>query len=248
MSRQQRLTDDGTATPYRSIVKDAYSTRDDGDSGDTRLEIASWLVMEHVDEEAVKDEKGNLQYDRMLEHGLDAAGAEEIARRTSLKSYADDRGGRAESTIRGYRNRPDLLAPKDQGGLPSSHPVKRVLRRLARSRGLGHFRDDQATEKEPDEDAEPIEMEKLFAAYRFARSIASQNGFGFAPQSGDPVAVEDNERIDYDEIRPPDRPMGDTKAAVLLTKPSGETYEYRVDLDTQELDPVENGNLPPGGW
>jgi len=246
----------GTSTPYRSIVKDAYTTRDDGDSSDTRLEIVEWrveTVTDDDDEDSLKDESGSLRYNRILDAALDELGADELARRTSLKSYADDRGGRAASTIRGYTRNASRLRAKAEGGLPSSHPVKRVLRRYARSRDMGHFEDDSSTDDEgPDlvddpEDAAPIDQAAMFRAYKLARSIASQAGFTFAPQSGDPVAVEDNERIDHDEIRRHDRPVGDTHAACMVEKPDGSIYEYTIDLDAKDLDAID-GAIPPGGF
>jgi len=253
---QLSLTGFFETAPYRSIVKDAYATRGDGGAGDTRLEIAAWVVMENEGDLVVKDEEGRLMYDRILDLALgkienpsgETVAASEISRRTGLKVYRDDNGGRAPSTIRGYLDNRDRLE-----GLPSSHPIKRVLRRWARSRDLGHFEDDESRERVPDEQAEPIDMDSLFAAFRLARMIASKEGFTFAPQSGDPDAVEDNERIDYDEIRTEDRPLGDTKAGVLLVKPSGKMYEYEVDLDTQSLVRANVGtdfvpSLPPGGY
>jgi len=230
-------------TPYRSIVKDGYTTRDTNDTNDTDLEIIVWKVKQHKGDLVLKDENGNLRYDRIIDLALDDIGSKDIARRTRLKSYRDDQGGRAASTIRGYRSRPDLMRPKPLGGLPSSHPVKRVLRRWARSQNLGHFGGE-----DPPDDANPIDMTRLKAAYRLARSIASQEGFGFVPRDGDPVAVEDNERIDTDEIRTEDRPVDDTHGAVLLTKPSGQKYEYRVDFDMKELERHEGSDLPPHGW
>jgi len=247
-SNLTELVSDDEPTPYRSIVKDGYTTRDDGDSSDTRLEVAAWVVMEHEPEkENIKQDDGTLDYSKILDIALADVGASEISERTELKSYRDDRGGRAESTIRGYRQNAGRMKPKDAGGLPSSHPVKRVLRRYARSNDLGHFQDDEAKDDaELVEDAAPIDMAKLFAAYRLARSIASQQGFVFLPQSGEPEAVEDNERIDSDEIRRHDRPLGETHAACLLEKPSGEIYEYEIDLDNGEL--VRDGAIPPGGF
>ena len=253
MSQQSTLTD--RPTPYRSIVKDAYSTRDDGKSSDTRLEIVAWrveTVTDDDDEDSLKDESGNLRYNNILDAALDELGAEEIARRTSLKSYADDRGGRAASTIRGYKRNASRLRQHAEGGLKSSHPVKRVLRRYARSRDMGHFEEDSSTDEggpeltDDPEDAAPIDKSAMFGAYKLARSIASQSGFVFAPQSGDPVAVEDNERLDPDEIRPDDRPVGDTKAAAFVEKADGSTYEYQVDLDAKDLvrDPDD---VPPTG-
>ena len=249
---QTTLTD--RPTPYRSIVKDAYSTRDDSSSGETRLEIVVWrveTVTDDDDEDSLKDESGNLRYNRILDAALDDLGAEEISRRTGLKSYADDRGGRAESTIRGYQQNASRLRSKAEGGLPSDHPVKRVLRRYARSNDLGHFEDDSSTDDEgpelvdDEDDAAPIEMSAMFGAYKLARSIASQAGFVFAPQSGEPVAVEDNERLDPDEVRPDDRPTGDTKAAAFVEKADGSTYEYQIDLDAKDLDALNDA--PPAG-
>jgi hypothetical protein len=254
MSQQSTLTD--RPTPYRSIVKDAYTTRDDSTGGQTRLEIAVWrvdTVTDDDDEDSLKDESGNLRYNRILDVAMADLGAEEIARRSALKSYADDRGGRAASTVRGYKRNASRLRPKSEGGLPSSHPVKRVLRRYARSNDLGHFEDDSSTDDEgPDlvddeGDAAPIEMSAMFGAYKLARSIASQAGFVFAPQSGEPVAIEDNERLDPDEVRPDDRPVGDTKAAAFVEKPNGSTYEYQIDLDTKDLESLDDAP-PGGGW
>jgi hypothetical protein len=273
----ESMSDNTDETPFRGIVKDAYDTRDENDPSETRLEIATWKVEywspddepDDEEEEPIKDDEGTLRYTKILDFALDELGAEEIARRTALKSYRDDRGGRAESTIRGYRQNPQRLAPKEEGGLPSSHPVKRVLRRYARSQDLGHFEDDKSTDKNTEDDteggidwfgmdddpvarkveeAEPIDMEALKSAFTLARSIASQNGFVFAPRSGEPVAVEDNERIDEGEIRRHDRPVGEVKAACLLEKPGGATYEYRIDLDDKSLERMDNAGLPPNGW
>lgn len=260
-TEQTRLTDvsegdPSTPTPYRTIVKDAYDTRDDGDTSDTTLEIVAWRVETVSDEderESIKDENGNLDYAKILDIALADVGSGEISRRTGLKSYRDDRGGRAASTIRGYKSKGGWAPPKKEGGYASSHPVKRVLRRYARINDLGHFEDDESqseapgpSKRGPEVDAEPIDLGAMKRAYKLARSIASQNGFVFAPRSGDPVAVEDNERLDPDEIRPDDRPVGDTKAAAFVEKPNGSTYEYQIDLDTKDLvrDPDD---VPPSG-
>lgn len=239
---------------WRSIVKDAYSTRDGG--GDTRLEVAVWQIdkdtyippdegREGV-EDPIKTVSGNLRYDKILGDAIDELGSPELSRRTGLKSYRDEQGGRAASTIRGYQQNDEWWRPKDEGGYRSSHPIKRVLRRYARSQDKGHFEEDASGDERvalPPRSGKwidgQIDMEALHSAFRLARSIASQNGFVFAPQSGDGEAVEDNERIDRDEVRPVDRPLGDTKGAVLLTKPSGSVYEYEVDFDKQTLIPVE---------
>lgn len=263
MSTQQTLS--GQDDHFRSIVKDAYDTRDENDTDDTTLEIVAWRVdkdryippsegREGV-ENPIKTVSGNLRYGKILDTALEDVGAGTLAERTALKSYADDRGGRAASTIRGYRQNRDRLAPKTEGGLPSSHPVKRVLRRYARSQELGHFVDDTSGDEGV---AVPpragrhisgeIDLSAMKAAYRLARSIASQEGFGFAPQEGEPVAVEDNELIDPDEVRAADRPLGDTKAMCMLTKPSGSVYEYHIYLDDKTLEPAEGTTIPPGGW
>lgn len=247
----QSTLSSSTTTPYRSIVKDAFSTRSERREGETRVEIVAWRVETVADDEedaGLKDETGKLRYNQILDAALDELGAEEIARRTELKSYRDDRGGRAASTVRGYKRNASRLRSKAEGGLPSSHPVKRVLRRYARSRELGHFRDDEAAEDgegpaAPDEDAAPIDQGAMFRAYKLARSIASQNGFVFAPRSGEPVAVEDNERIDHDEIRSDDRPVGDTKAAAFVEKADGSTYEYQIDFDSGDLEQLKDA--PP---
>jgi Glu-tRNA(Gln) amidotransferase subunit E-like FAD-binding protein len=59
------------------------------------------------------------------------------------------------------------------------------------------------------------------------------------------VAIEDNEIIDRDEIRAADRPIGDTKAAAFVEKSDGSTYEYQIDLDAGDLEPL--GDAPPAG-
>lgn len=253
MSVQTAISGFFEKSPYRSIVKDGYTTRDGG--GENRLEVAAWRIEEDDGELVIKNPDGTLRYEVILDLALgviehpDASEttAKELSERTELKSYRDDRGGRAASTIRGYTSGDTL------SNLPSSHPVKRVLRRWARSQDLGHFEDDKSTERTPRDDAEPIDMGELFSAYRMARMIASMDGFVFVPQSGDPEAVEDNERIDYDEIRKEDRPIGETHAGVLLEKPDGKLYEYRVDFDTKSLERVGVGSnyspsLPPGGY
>ena len=262
---------------YRTIVKDAYSTRDGG--GDTRVEVMAWKVdqdqwldgtpgREGIDpeeapggEDAIMNRDRTLRYDRILDEALDDLGAEEISRRTELKSYRDDRGGRAESTIRGYKYNPERLEDEADGGVGSDHPVKRVLRRYARSRDLGHYEDGESRADEPIELpprggemlSGKIDLQAIKRAFRLARSIASENGLVFVDRSGDGQAVEDNERIDEDEIRRYDRPIGDVKAACLLIKPDGQTYEYKIDLDSRDLERVDVGKnnvgrLAPEGW
>lgn len=248
---QTTLTDDDSPTPYRSIVKDAYSTRDDKTGSRNIVEIAAWRVEMHDPdaEEQIKEGDGQLNYNRILEIALADLGADEISRRTGLKSYADDQGGRAASTIQGYKQNPGRLRSAPEGGLPQSHPVKRVLRRWARSNDLGHFEGDQATDDTGEEaDPSPIDLDKLKSAFRLARLIASENGLGFVDSSGDPVAVEDNERIDRDEIRPADRPLNDTKAAAQITKADGSIYEYEIDLTNRKLNPESGTTVPPDGW
>jgi len=253
MSVQTAISGFFEKAPYRSIVKDGYTTRDGG--GENRLEVAAWRIEESDGELVIKNPDGTLRYEVILDFALgviehpDASEktSKELAELTALKSYRDERGGRAASTIRGYTSGDTL------SNLPSSHPVKRVLRRWARSQDIGHFENDESTERTPNDDAEPIDMGELFAAYRMARMIASMEGFVFVPSSGEPEAKEDNERIDYDEIRRQDSPVGETHAGVLLEKPDGKMYEYRVDFDTKSLERVGVGSnyspdLPPKGY
>lgn len=246
-------------TTYRSIVKDGYTTRDPQESN---VEVMAWKVDRDVElsrqppregvEDPIKTASGNLRYDKILDDALDEIGADEISRRTGLKSYRDDRGGRAESTVRGYQYKDGWGEPKDDGGLPSSHPVKRVLRRYARSQDKGHFEEDEAGDEQLALDARPartipgtIDMDALKRAFKLARSICSQNGIVFVDRDGNPSAVEDNERIDSDEVRPADRPIGETKAACQVEK-NGSIYEYEIDLDNKDL--IRDGDMPPEGF
>jgi hypothetical protein len=249
-------------TPYRSIVKDGYTTRDPANNS---VEIAAWRIEEvtpeaeppEEEEETIMTESGNLLYGKILRFALDELGADELARRTALKSYRDEQGGRAASTIRGYQYESDWVPPKEQGGYPSGHPMKRVLRRYARSRGEGHFEDDRSTAGDDDRDdepqygpvigAEPIDIEEIKAMYRLARMIASKHGLVFVDDSGDGEPEEDNERIDHDEIRGFDRPTGETKAAAMVEKGDGSTFEYEIDLDRQSMERAD-GTEPPIGW
>lgn len=243
-------------TPYRSIVKDGYSTNDPTDNA---VEVAAWRIETVApgpeppdDEERIKTEAGNLLYSKILDTALDELGAEELSRRTGLKSYRDERGGRAESTIKGYRYSDEWTPPKEQGGFGSSHPIKRVLRRYARSRDIGHFRDDKARDDEeiqlgPVIGAEPIDIEEIEAMFRLARLIASKHGLVFVGDGPVPRAEEDNERIDHDEIRGVDRPIGETKAGVHVVKADGSTFEYEIDLDQQTMTRAD-GYEPPEGW
>jgi len=200
---------------YRSIVKDGVVTRDDEE--ESRSELAVWLIKPAEIEEELLQTKigGEVQYKTILEvalgrrqapAGATPTTANELSQRTELSSYADSRGGRSASTIRGYLSNDTLTR------LPSSHPVKRVLRRYIRSQQFGHF-----SESEPDPD-------------KTTRA----------------VSVEDNERIDKDEIRPNDRPLGEVQASLLLESGSY-TQEYRIDLDDRTVTP-EDGLTPPGGY
>ena len=251
MSVQQTLTGQRQTYPYRSIVKDAYTTRDEGDDSDTRLEIVVWKVVKHKPDEPIKNDDGRLDYDKILRKLIDEEGLTqtEIAETTHADSYRDEQGGRSRSTVgryyRGEASLNELLEKQD-----ADHPILRVVRRRARSRDLGHFQQDQSRDDlsiDPDAE-EPIDTTALESAFTGARSIASQNGFVFAPQSGTPIAVEDNERIDHDEIRRHDRPLGEVHAACMLEKPDGSVYEYQIDLDTGTLEPAGDNSIPPGGW
>lgn len=265
MSTQTTLTGDPRENVYRTIVKDVYSTRDKGKTQDTMLEIVVWQVKKDIYlppieeregiEDPIKTASGHLKYGKILDAAMDNIGAKDLSRRTGLKSYADDLGGRAPSTIRGYASSTEWANPKSEGGLPSSHPIKRVLRRYARSHDMGHFVDDEAGDEGLAIPGKPgrkisgrIDLASMQRAYKLARSIASQNGFVFVPREGVPMAVEDNEIIDLDEIRPIDRPLGEVNAMLMVTKPSGQIYEYVIDLDEKTLEAAEGTDVPPSGW
>jgi len=231
---------------YRSIVKDGVVTRDDEE--ESRSELAVWLIKPAEIEEELLQTKigGEVQYKTILEvalgrrqapAGATPTTANELSQRTELSSYADSRGGRSASTIRGYLSNDTLTR------LPSSHPVKRVLRRYIRSQQFGHF-----SESEPDPDnTEPIDMDRMFGAFRLAKMICIGQPLKInIVRDARPVAVEDNERIDKDEIRPDDRPLGEVQAALLLESGSY-IQEYRIDLDDRTVTP-EDGLAPPGGY
>ena len=252
MSETQTQLSTGPETRYyRSIVKDGHVTRTDGKT--SRAELAVWMVKKaELDPAAQITTKvgGRVQYKTILEvalgrrqlDGVTPTTADEISRRTKLSSYADSRGGRSANTIRGYLSNDTL------SGLPSSHPVKRILRRYVRSQGFGHFADGDG---DP-ENAEPIDQERMLSAYTLAKMICIGQPLYInivATTSG--VSVEDNERIDQDEIRPDDRPLGEVQAALLLEVDNGigDDYvqEYRIDLDDRDVT-KEDGLTPPGGY
>lgn len=224
-----------TTYPYRSIIKTGHTTKDDA-GAQVQVEIAVWQIKEATLEpkgELDTKQDGRVQYGVILQvalgresvQGVDPIGAEEIARRSALKSYRDEQGGRAPSTVRGYATGETL------SNLPANHPVKRVLRRYNRSRGIGH----QADGDVDPEAANPIDMNSLQAAYRLSRMICSKGGLGFLPKTGDGKAEENNQRIDYDEIRPIDEPLGDMKAAVMIDSQGLMPKEYEIDLDAEVL-------------
>jgi hypothetical protein len=163
---------DSETRPFRSIIKDIQSYK----TTKTVVEVAVWEIQRAAvdvkpDPRAslVLKVDGKLQYDTILQvvlgrrevEGYDPLTASGLADRTETKSYRDARGGRSESTIRGYLSNDTLSR------LPSSHPVKRALRREIRSNKLGHFADDTTEDELP----EPIDMERLNRAFKRARRI-----------------------------------------------------------------------------
>jgi len=246
------MSDSGTR-PFRSIIKDGQTT--DEEYRSTDVEISAWVIQRAaVDIDATASGSlmlkvdGELQYDTILEvvlgrrrvEGYDPRSAQELADRTESKSYADDRGGRSASTIRGYLSNDTLER------VPSSHPVKRVLRREIRTYELGHFAEQETTTAA--DLPEPIDMAALRRAYKMARRIAADSGLGFVSNESFSEAIEDNKLISEEEIRPVDRPTGDYKASVHVIKssPSGselETYEYEVDFDGEKL--ISNDGYGP---
>jgi hypothetical protein len=246
------MSDSGTR-PFRSIIKDGQTY--DEDYRSTDVEISAWVIKRAaVDIDATASGSlilkvdGELQYDTILEvvlgrrqvEGYDPRSAQELADRTESNSYADDRGGRSASTIRGYLSNDTLER------LPSSHPVKRVLRREIRTYDLGHFAEQETTTA--GDLPQPIDMAALRRAYKFARKITGDSGLGFVSEQPFSEAIEDNKLISEQEIRPADRPTGDFKASVHVMKnsPSGselETYEYEVDFDGEKL--ISNDGYGP---
>ena len=238
------MSDSGTR-PFRSIIKDGQTT--DEDYRSTDVEISAWIVKRAaVDIDAtargslILKVDGELQYDTILEvvlgrrsvDGYDPRSAQELADRSESDAYRDDRGGRSASTIRGY------LSGDTLQGLPSSHPVKRVLRREIRTYDLGHFA-EQETSTAADLPS-PINMTSLLDAYKRARVAAEESGLKFLRALPVAEAIEDNKLISESDIRPADRPTGDFKASVMVTKNSKggseiDTYEYEVDLDSKTL-------------
>jgi hypothetical protein len=172
MSETQTRLETGTQTRYyRSIVKDGNVTREDGKT--TRAELAVWMVKSAELGQASQITTkvgGSVQYKTILEvalgrrqvDGVTPTTAEDLSRRTGLSTYADSQGGRSASTIKGYLYN-DTLSRLN----PGQHPVTRVLRRYIRSQKFGHFADGDS---DP-EAAEPIDIERLFGAFRLAKMI-----------------------------------------------------------------------------
>jgi len=239
--------------PFRSIIKDGQTYSADRREYD--VEIAAWTIKRapvNISADAkgsvITKVDGELRYNTILEvvlgrrelQGYSPRTPQELAEKTENKSYRDEQGGRSASTIRGYLTNDTLE------GLPSSHPVKRVLRREIRTYKIGHFAEEQTTSEDL---PRPINMNSLEATYRRARVIASENGLVFLDNNPVSEAIEDNKLIDEAEIRPVDRPTGDFKASVMVIKESrsGEelsTYEYKVDLDKRTLESID-GYGPP---
>jgi len=163
--------------------------------------------------------------------GYDPLTASGLADRTETKSYRDARGGRSESTIRGYLSNDTLSR------LPSSHPVKRALRREIRSNKLGHFADDTTEDELP----EPIDMERLNRAFKRARRIVGDN-IKYVSATTTQEAIEDNKLIDEQDIRVIDE-IDEILAAAHVEK-GGRNYEYRIDLSNETLENIDNWVAP----
>jgi len=241
--------------PFRSIIKDGQTYSSDRRNHD--VEIAAWIIKRapaSIDADpkgsVITKVGGELRYNTILEvvlgrrelEGYSPRTPQELAERTQSDSYRDEKGGRSASTIRGYLSNDTLE------GLPSSHPLKRVLRREIRTYNIGHFADEDM-QTFSDDLPRPINMSSLADAYKRARSIASDNGLKFLDASPVSEAIEDNKLIDEAEIRPVDRPTGDFKASVMVTKESASgsemaTYEYKVDLDKRTLENIDDYGPP----
>jgi len=231
--------------PFRSIIKDIQSYK----TTKTVIEVAVWEIQRAAvgvepDPQAslVLKVDGDLQYDTILEvvlgrrevEGYDPLSASKLAERTESKSYRDARGGRSESTVRGYLSNDRLSR------LPSSHPVKRALRREIRSNKLGHFADEGETVTS-DELPEPIDMERLGRAFKRARRIVGDN-IKFVSATTTQEAVEDNKLIDEQDIRVIDE-IDEILAAAHVEK-GGRQYEYRIDLSNETLENIDNWVAP----
>lgn len=131
----------------------AVSDRPPYETGSSSYPVAGTLIRD--DDERIKDDEGRLDYRAMLAVAVEQESVDELARRTGLKSYADDRGGRTAPAVRAY-----LTGSSSFENVPSSHPLKRVLRRFARSRGLGHFIADPTGGRSADAD-EGIDVDYL---------------------------------------------------------------------------------------
>jgi len=233
---------DSETRPFRSIIKDIQSYK----TTKTVVEVAVWEIQRAAvdvkpDPRAslVLKVDGKLQYDTILQvvlgrrevEGYDPLTASGLADRTETKSYRDARGGRSESTIRGYLSNDTLSR------LPSSHPVKRALRREIRSNKLGHFADDTTEDELP----EPIDMERLNRAFKRARRIVGDN-IKYVSATTTQEAIEDNKLIDEQDIRVIDE-IDEILAAAHVEK-GGRNYEYRIDLSNETLENIDNWVAP----
>jgi len=234
---------DSETRPFRSIIKDGQTTND---PTRTQVEVAVWEI-QYAEVETKPDPRaslvlkvdGKLQYDTILAvvlgrrevDGYDPLTASELSARTESPSYADARGGRSESTVKGYLSNDRLTR------LPSSHPVKRVLRREIRSNKLGHFSEDTTSDELP----EPIDMERLSRAFLRARTIVGEN-LTFVSATTTQEAVEDNKLIDEQDIRVIDE-IDEILAAALVEK-GDKQYEYRIDLSKRKLEAIDGWVAP----
>jgi hypothetical protein len=133
-------------SPFQQVLYDwKYLSRSDRKPFSTGNEAHVINGYNVVDEdERILNESGRLDYDRALNLLLDREGytQRDLAETTQLKSYRDEQGGRSRSTVGRYYRNGGLNALLDKVG--SGHPLLRVVRRRARSAGIGHFEDDES--------------------------------------------------------------------------------------------------------
>lgn len=93
---------------------------------------------------------------------------------------------------------------------------------------------------------EEIDMSELRAKWEMAIEIAVSAGRIIPARLLDPTkpAVEDNERIDHDEVRPVDGPLGEPNGTITIIRP-WETYEYGIVFSRGTLTEDGGGIEPP---
>lgn len=92
------------------------------------------------EEERIKDEEtGRLDYEKMLDMARQSLTQRELAERAA--NYADD-GSFGRSTVSDYERGQTDITERNSG-----HPLKRALRRWARSNDVGHYQDDESADE-----------------------------------------------------------------------------------------------------